>query len=67
MNGCPQHNGESENGRASPHMNGQFSIPTANGDIHTETDNPVSPKPMSQTNKDIVRLIGQHLRSLGLK
>ncbi|XP_062603261.1 WD repeat-containing protein 26-like [Saccostrea cucullata] len=60
-NGCPQHNGESSIATSSQ-QNG--SCPSfANGDFHTKS----SPrKPMSQTDQDIVRLIVQHLRGLGL-
>lgn len=46
------------------------SAPEANGNGHTtETDAPkeVPHIPMDKVNQDIVRIIGQHLRSVGLE
>ncbi|XP_060070874.1 WD repeat-containing protein 26-like [Ylistrum balloti] len=59
-NGCPQHNGATEIATTSQ-QNGTCSSLT-NGEL----DKPVPPKSMSQTDQDIVRLIVQHLRGLGL-
>lgn len=62
-NGC--HNGESastsndlQNGTCSFEDNVEI-----NGDVHKT----ISTKIRSQTDQDIIRLIGQHLRGLGLK
>lgn len=61
-NGCPQHNGESSIATSSQ-QNGSCTT-FANGDFHIKS---TPRKPMSQTDQDIVRLIVQHLRGLGLK
>ncbi|XP_076318667.1 LOW QUALITY PROTEIN: WD repeat-containing protein 26-like [Tachypleus tridentatus] len=60
-NGCPRHNGDSS---STDLQNGACPSST-NGQINGETEE-ISPKIKSQTDKDIIRLIGQHLRSLGL-
>ena len=69
-NGClSQENGEAEE-RVAPstsHING-----TSNGVVllpHGDGDSspPAVVPPMTETDKDIVRLIGQHLQSLGLQ
>lgn len=60
-NGCPQHNGASEENTS--YMNGACSASNSNGEIHGDGE---KLKFMSQTDKDIVRLMGQHLRGLGL-
>lgn len=67
---------------SSPQQNGGTSDsggPQTNGNISTETDNDVNgingeaspslgpPKTMDKTNQDIVRLIGQHLKTVGLE
>ena len=57
-NGCSAHNGQEASTSA---LNGATACVT-NGTLQ---ENPVVLN--SQTDKDIVRLIGQHLRSLGLK
>ncbi|XP_076305770.1 WD repeat-containing protein 26-like isoform X2 [Tachypleus tridentatus] len=62
-NGCPRHNGDALS-TVDDLQNGACPS-TANGQINGETDE-VSPKIRSQVDKDIIRLIGQHLRSLGL-
>ena len=61
-NGCPQHNGESIVATSSQQNGSCTSF--ANGDFHVKS---IPRKPMSQTDQDIVRLIVQHLRGLGLK
>ncbi|XP_022243773.1 WD repeat-containing protein 26-like isoform X2 [Limulus polyphemus] len=60
-NGCPRHNGDS----TSTDLQNGACPSSANGQINGETED-ISPKIKSQTDKDIIRLIGQHLRSLGL-
>lgn len=62
-NGCPQHNGTSGDPASTSHQNGACSS-VSNGELN---DKPSQTKPMSQTDQDIVRLIAQHLRGLGLK
>ncbi|XP_076464309.1 WD repeat-containing protein 26-like [Babylonia areolata] len=62
-NGCPQHNGESEEATTSQ-QNGL--CPANNGEIVENGNKPTAFKALSQTDQDIVRLIGQHLRGLGL-
>lgn len=67
-NGCPQQNGDINTGGNMPstsHMNGSHG-PSANGDIYPESRQ-TSFSSMSQTDQDIIRLIGQHLRGLGLQ
>ena len=68
-NGCPPQaqndvRSSSDSGerssRSTAQMNGAHAM--ANGDVHEE---PV--KILSQTDQDIIRLIGQHLRGLGLE
>ncbi|KAL5009252.1 hypothetical protein ScPMuIL_014833 [Solemya velum] len=61
-NGCPSHNGVSEEIASTSQQNGTCST-YHNGDLAEETS-PV--KAMTRTDQDIVRLIGQHLRGLGL-
>lgn len=61
-NGCPQHNGATGIATSS-HQNGVCDGIT-NGDV---PDKDSDPKPMSKTDQDIVRLVVQHLRGLGLK
>lgn len=70
-NGCsPQHNGQVDADSTAPstsvQLNGACSGPSSNGDIHENSNRPGRIRIMSQTDRDIVRLIGQHLRSLGL-
>ncbi|CAI9730443.1 repeat-containing 26-like [Octopus vulgaris] len=64
-NGCPQHNGESEEIASTSRQNGSCSA-TANGEVATLEDRQHLLKTMSQADQDVVRLIGQHLRGLGL-
>ncbi|ESO84471.1 hypothetical protein LOTGIDRAFT_168706 [Lottia gigantea] len=64
-NGCPQHNGETEESASSSQQNGAC-LSTTNGGMHGSNNNCPNPKIMSRTDQDIVRLIGQHLRGLGL-
>ena len=69
-NGCPQHNGETGESHlaaaSTSQMNGACSV--LNGDLeHTDHNDSDTVKYMSDSDKDIVRLIGQHLRCLGLK
>ncbi|XP_046387568.1 WD repeat-containing protein 26 [Ischnura elegans] len=65
-NGCAQHNGASEGQQASSsHQNGS-DINTANNAVNGETNGDIAPKIIDKTNQDIVRLIGQHLKSIGL-
>jgi len=59
-NGCVQENGESA---SSSHKNG--SGEAENGEINGETKE-LSSKLVKRSDQDIVRLIGQHLRGLGL-
>jgi hypothetical protein len=68
-NGCPQQNGDIANGSNLPstsHLNGAHA-PSANGDTIPSPRNNAIFSEMSQTDQDIIRLIGQHLQSLGLK
>ena len=65
-NGCPQHNGESEEVASTSRPNGTCSA-TANGEVTTPEDKQHLLKNMSRADQDVVRLIGQHLRGLGLK
>jgi hypothetical protein len=64
-NGCPQYNGESEEATTSQH-NGLGPSAT-NGEIVENGNKTSAVKPLTSTDQDIVRLIGQHLRGLGLK
>lgn len=64
-NGCPQHNGESEEATTSQ-QNG-LCPSAANGEIIENNTKSAAMKALSRTDQDIVRLIGQHLRGLGLK
>lgn len=62
-NGCSQHNGTSGDSASSSHQNGSCTS-VSNGDLN---DTPINQTiSMSQTDQDIVRLIAQHLRGLGL-
>ncbi|KAK7473695.1 hypothetical protein BaRGS_00035092 [Batillaria attramentaria] len=63
-NGCPQHNGESEEATTSQ-QNGLCPAAT-NGEIFENNSKSAAMKALSRTDQDIVRLIGQHLRGLGL-
>ncbi|KAG8263855.1 WD repeat-containing protein 26 [Homalodisca vitripennis] len=64
-NGCTQHNGATEDDHipsSSAQQNGTDIAPhstTVNGEI--------SPKRLDRTDYEIVRLIGQHLKTIGLK
>jgi hypothetical protein len=61
-NGCPQHNGET--GESSSQItNGACSSDAVNGDSGRSGGQ----KDMNQTDQDIVRLIGQHLKEMGLE
>ncbi|XP_046579884.1 WD repeat-containing protein 26-like isoform X1 [Haliotis rubra] len=65
FNGCQQHNGDTTEEIASTsQQNGACSA--TNGILSSETERETSMKSMSRTDQDIVRLIGQHLRGLGL-
>ncbi|XP_064623467.1 WD repeat-containing protein 26-like isoform X1 [Lineus longissimus] len=62
-NGCPQHNGDT--GESSSQItNGACSVDAVNGDAGHSAG---GQKDMSQTDQDIVRLIGQHLKEMGLE
>ncbi|KAK7103941.1 WD repeat-containing protein 26-like isoform X2 [Littorina saxatilis] len=63
-NGCPQHNGESE--EATPSQQNGLCPSATNGEIIENGNKPTATKVLSRTDQDIVRLIGQHLRGLGL-
>lgn len=63
-NGCSQHNGDAAS-TSNDMQNGTCSFADdleINGEVHKT----VPPKIRSQTDQDIIRLIGQHLRDLGL-
>lgn len=61
-NGCsPQQNGTSES-RQGITQNGTDDC-VINGDVNGE----IIPKTMDKTNQEIVRLVGQYLKSVGLK
>ena len=62
-NGCPQHNGESE--ETTSQQNGV--CPSESGVKIIDNGNESGIKALTRTDQDIVRLIGQHLRGLGLK
>ena len=71
-NGClSQENGEEAGAPSTSHLNGTPpSGSTTNGVLHGEGGDSTSPPlttTMTETDKDIVRLIGQHLQSLGLQ
>lgn len=57
-NGCPQHNGATNEDYETPSSSQQ------NGNA-AEHKSPVPA--MGKTDQDIVRLIGQHLKTIGLK
>ena len=71
-NGCDAHNenggtGDQQTQASTSQLNGACA-PASNGDLSSEVNLHVAPiKIMCQTDQDIVRLIGQHLRGLGLK
>jgi len=59
----PQHNGETVDTPSVSQQNG-----TSEGSLNGESGGRQSPqKTMSRSDMDIIRLIGQHLRGLGLK
>lgn len=66
--GLQQNGGTADSG--GPHANGNM-IPESDGDINGvngETNQNLGPpKVMDKTNQDIVRLIGQHLKTVGLE
>lgn len=62
-NGTTAHNGESVETPSVSQQNG-----TSEGSLNGElADKPSPQKTMSRSDMDIIRLIGQHLRGLGLK
>ena len=63
-NGCPLENGETEVATSSQ-TDEHCSL--VNGEIKESSSIVSVAKPLSVIDRDIVRLIGQHLRSLGLK
>ena len=68
-NGCAAHNGATGDSHTQPstsQMNGACSA-NSNGELHEDVDGVAPVKLMCQTDQDVVRLIGQHLRGLGLK
>lgn len=66
-NGCTQHNGVTDDDHSpssSTQQNGTdlvLHIASMNGEISTNTKN------LERTDYEIVRLIGQHLKTIGLK
>lgn len=64
-NGRPQHNGDLPDGIQPGSAALQNGACTSNGEINC-VDEDSTRLPISQTDQDIVRLIGQHLRGLGL-
>ncbi|CAH1791472.1 unnamed protein product [Owenia fusiformis] len=62
-NGCPQHNGESGPPPSTSNVNGACAT---NGVANGETERQCTLKHISKTDQDIIRLIGQHLKGLGL-
>ena len=67
-NGCNQHNGltPTESTSTGSQLNGSHHRET-NGQLTEDSENAIKFSLMSTADQDIVRLIGQHLRSLGLK
>lgn len=65
----PQQNGASSDA-GGPHTNGNV-VPEPDGNINgingEENGATITPKVMDKTNQDIVRLIGQHLKTVGLE
>ncbi|XP_075224042.1 WD repeat-containing protein 26 isoform X2 [Lycorma delicatula] len=63
-NGCSQHNGASKDHNCASSSNQQngTDIATENNAVNGE----IMPKTMGKTDQDIVRLIGQHLKTIGL-
>lgn len=68
-NGGPQQNGATSEGGGN-HSNGN-SLLRCDGDVNgvngESNQTPGPPKIMDKTNQDIVRLIGQHLKTVGLE
>lgn len=64
-NGCSQHNGASEDHDTASSSNQQngTDITTVNNAVNGE----IMAKSMGKTDQDIVRLIGQHLKTIGLQ
>ena len=68
-NGCAAHNGGTGDRQvqaSTSQMNGACSA-TSNGELREDGEGTEPVKLMCQSDRDIVRLIGQHLRGLGLK
>lgn len=73
-NGVTAPPGSQQNGASAdtggPHTNGNV-VPGPDGDlngVNGEANGPPdAPKVMDKTNQDIVRLIGQHLKTVGLE
>lgn len=69
VSNVPQQNGANPDSSGS-HANGN-AIPHCDGDVNGvngESNQAVGPpKVMDKTNQDIVRLIGQHLKAVGLE
>ncbi|KAF4524623.1 hypothetical protein B566_EDAN013874 [Ephemera danica] len=67
-NGSVEQNGatdQQQQAASSSHENGSSNV-SENNAINGEANGDISPKIMDKTNQDIVRLIGQHLRTIGL-
>lgn len=64
-NGCTQHNGSTDEDHtpsSSAQQNGTDIVPHI-----TSINGEISPKHLDRTDYEIVRLIGQHLKTIGLK
>lgn len=66
-NGCTQRNGVSEDHSASSSQQNGTELTSENNAINGAPNGDISPKIIDKTNQDIVRLIGQHLKTIGLK
>ncbi|XP_039284126.1 WD repeat-containing protein 26 isoform X2 [Nilaparvata lugens] len=65
-NGCSQHNGASEDHLHASSSNQQNGTTDMTGDNNVAVNGELVPKTMGKTDQDIVRLIGQHLKTIGL-
>lgn len=66
-NGCTQRNGVSEDHSASSSQQNGTELTSENNAINGGPNGDILPKIIDKTNQDIVRLIGQHLKTIGLK
>ncbi|GFG37456.1 hypothetical protein Cfor_07179, partial [Coptotermes formosanus] len=65
-NGCTQRNGVSEDHSASSSEQNGTELMSEINAVNGAPNGEISPKIIDKTNQDIVRLIGQHLKTIGL-